>query len=1098
MDSITIRRVWHSDRPLRMDDLSGYAFSGEIGAHTFVISSESDLGLSGSVSGKMILADGTTVALTGSVEYGEAVLTLTEACYLVPGSFRLSIFVSSTGTSVCVYSAVGTVSRTDTDAVVDPSSIIPNLTALQTAAGLANAAAVSANAAATAANAFKGWVQEAKDGASAFKIVANEWELGNISDSNGNNSTSQKYIRSKNKITYDGVSLLQFNGLLLGSGETVDRVSFAYCYENSTYKSRVRLYPGVAYDLPPGTNGYRLTYGYPSADTSHTISSDAVGTFASAYDMTVYSKSALEMREDSSIFRTEHYTELLDPGAFVAGMIVFRNGNNYSSSAYCRTGLISLKGKDDVLIRFNSREYKWISWNYNSTSSAVDTGTHANTGNYAVRAGDTIAKYQTGDKAIRLAFCRVDGENLTTSGDGNDWDKIRAALELRYIPASLNFVNLDEITDTYGHPGDAEDKKIVSVTREGPDTITLETVNYCDYSEGHPELYVKNMATDIATGLKLERGETYLIRLRVDSITLTGVAHTPKFRFYGTAHKSSGFSIGIDGINKAGEYAALIRASGYEKGLMFQLNGGKSGYTKVTLSNIMLAKVSFSMPYVPYGKSRDLALAGEGASGDRRSQGISNMVMHSAQLSQLVWNAAGILPCQWDAAYTTDDQREGRIPEGKSVGDVYKNHYAIGRYMGAPYSSARMVDKMIGIHVSPWTFKTAVADPRSVLYERVLKTGNGKTFYGIVCSTYVSHNIGERRNLTTADMRAWDQLEDVDIGDIRVGDFMLSDKHVETIMEIARDKHGRIIGVTFTDSGKYTAKINNAWNWEDFKLFVANLNGSYTGLHPYVIKRYKKLGSIEYKREPITIGYPEETEEARTIPKIMSEYGDRAVLLAGETCNIHILTDDANASVTGTLDGEAITIPTIQTLAARLNMPAIRYFPLMLSAGLYTITMTYTEDGVSHTDTSYLYVCDGSVSKNGSTLTITGTNCVPVGVTTYPNRAYDNDPVNHATDYVEGQGAVSGQSGTWTYAIPNESPHSTDTYYKVFFRPTGDYSEWGQATWYCAEATEESTPGDIHSSYQGSMWRETTAADYSNVEDDDDDDDGGDDGGGSQ
>ena len=107
----TIKRAWSSDKLVSIEDLSGMAFQGEAGGHTFEVSGASSL--SGTVTAVFLRADNAAIQLTGSISSGKAVVTLTSDCYTVPGRFLLTIFLTSGGQKVAIYSAMGNVTCTN-------------------------------------------------------------------------------------------------------------------------------------------------------------------------------------------------------------------------------------------------------------------------------------------------------------------------------------------------------------------------------------------------------------------------------------------------------------------------------------------------------------------------------------------------------------------------------------------------------------------------------------------------------------------------------------------------------------------------------------------------------------------------------------------------------------------------------------------------------------------------------------------------------------------------------------------------------------------------------------------------------------------------
>lgn len=107
-----------------------------------------ELALGGQCSGTAILADGSTVPLTGAVSGNEAYVELNSTCYTVEGTIIVSVTWISGQLQTTLLWAVGTVKITNTGTVIQPGDPIPNLeqlmaqiTAMQEATEAANAAA---------------------------------------------------------------------------------------------------------------------------------------------------------------------------------------------------------------------------------------------------------------------------------------------------------------------------------------------------------------------------------------------------------------------------------------------------------------------------------------------------------------------------------------------------------------------------------------------------------------------------------------------------------------------------------------------------------------------------------------------------------------------------------------------------------------------------------------------------------------------------------------------------------------------------------------------------------------------------------------------
>lgn len=116
-----IKRVWNQNTMVRIEELNGMTFQQEDGGHTFQISGVDDQGnavpLSGTVAGVFLRSDNANVAISGTTSEGVASITLTEECYVLPGRFLFTVFVTSDGQKTVVYAATGTVTRTSGDTI---------------------------------------------------------------------------------------------------------------------------------------------------------------------------------------------------------------------------------------------------------------------------------------------------------------------------------------------------------------------------------------------------------------------------------------------------------------------------------------------------------------------------------------------------------------------------------------------------------------------------------------------------------------------------------------------------------------------------------------------------------------------------------------------------------------------------------------------------------------------------------------------------------------------------------------------------------------------------------------------------------------------
>lgn len=111
-----IKRVWNKNKLVKVEDLTGMTFQAESGGHTFEISGVDDTGatvsLSGTAEGRFLRADNAEIIISGTVSGGKASVTLSAACYAIPGRFLLTVYVTSGGQKVAVYAATGSVVAT--------------------------------------------------------------------------------------------------------------------------------------------------------------------------------------------------------------------------------------------------------------------------------------------------------------------------------------------------------------------------------------------------------------------------------------------------------------------------------------------------------------------------------------------------------------------------------------------------------------------------------------------------------------------------------------------------------------------------------------------------------------------------------------------------------------------------------------------------------------------------------------------------------------------------------------------------------------------------------------------------------------------------
>ena len=104
---------------------------GDKAAHEIRIDvqrSGQDVGLTGATcSGYFVRSDGVTVPLTGTVQGSAAKVTLSQACYAVPGRFVFVVRLTTGNEISSIFYGDGSVVRSSTDAIIDAEGVIPSL-----------------------------------------------------------------------------------------------------------------------------------------------------------------------------------------------------------------------------------------------------------------------------------------------------------------------------------------------------------------------------------------------------------------------------------------------------------------------------------------------------------------------------------------------------------------------------------------------------------------------------------------------------------------------------------------------------------------------------------------------------------------------------------------------------------------------------------------------------------------------------------------------------------------------------------------------------------------------------------------------------------
>ena len=165
------------DAEILMTPIRTLYASGDKNAHTFELSlyrNKEPLEIDGAgVIGYFIRADGYTVPVNGTASGSVAKVTLSESCYAVIGQFNLIIKVTVGSERKAVFWGNGYITRSQTDAIIDPSQTIPSLDELLAQIAATEAAAKAANQAASAANSAATSAAQAASAAGTNASAAN-------------------------------------------------------------------------------------------------------------------------------------------------------------------------------------------------------------------------------------------------------------------------------------------------------------------------------------------------------------------------------------------------------------------------------------------------------------------------------------------------------------------------------------------------------------------------------------------------------------------------------------------------------------------------------------------------------------------------------------------------------------------------------------------------------------------------------------------------------------------------------------------------------------------------------------------------------------
>lgn len=330
-------------------------------------------------------------------------------------------------------------------------------------------------------------------------------------------------------------------------------------------------------------------------------------------------------------------------------------------------------------------------------------------------------------------------------------------------------------------------------------------------------------------------------------------------------------------------------------------------------------------------------------------------------------------------------------------------------YHGVPYSSTRERNTYVGINVSLYTFYTALCNPNSVVYKRVLTNTNSKTYYGTVCSALFDYLFGIATPLNTDYMVASPDFIKRDFYAMQPGMCIVNDAHAIMITDVQRDKYGRVFEVGIIQAAPPRVYYRT-YTPSAFKTFMSE-NG-------YRLYEYVGMTDLEYEACPFVKGFPDEVLDM-SIPDIMTEYGDKAVVLAGTDVKINVLDGTGYTSITVKKNGSVVE----SGLSVEdLTLSAVTY-------GTYRVELI--GDGVT-SYTEFIAV-DAQCSYNAEThvVTFASANATPIELNAY----------NHRADMIGFTRLSDSDRTRGTYDV---SSIVTEDYPNIRVELQ---TEWGQAVW---------------------------------------------------
>lgn len=290
---------------------------------------------------------------------------------------------------------------------------------------------------------------------------------------------------------------------------------------------------------------------------------------------------------------------------------------------------------------------------------------------------------------------------------------------------------------------------------------------------------------------------------------------------------------------------------------------------------------------------------------------------------------------------------------------------------GVPYSAQTRIEGYVCCDVSMYTYLSACANPKSVIYTDKFDDYGSDAYYGTDCSGLVWSAIGLHDIITTYIMWDYDRLEEVtDLSDVKPLDILLKTGHAGIVADVIKDKYGRVVAVSTFDA-QMSYMGHGFYLFEDF---AANVG---PGANWLKLFRYKDINAEVWP--PVAGNYPFFGEPADTydFPDIMPAKGDKVTVKAGTDVLVTVVDAKNYTSVQVYKDGTLIDTKSV----ADFTISGV-------SVGDYEIRP------IPGGKSSFFKVANVTLSQNGNNVTFTTD-----GATAYTVSAYDAEQTDGSGNF---------------------------------------------------------------------------------------------------